>query len=108
MSELPDKGTLMVQILGDRLAMLIALCDDSVIELWLEGRPEDEAWWSQLKQCILSTDDGSMYRQNKLRESTFFRQAKQEVKQMLSAELRKRGAKARGGRDGKKADSHGG
>lgn len=76
-----DALRMQVQVLADRLAMILALCDDEAIDCFLEG--EDGRFWEQLKIILLHDDVASRTKQEELRGSQFYEPAKTEVREFL-------------------------
>ena len=77
-----------IKVLADRLALVIAMCDDEAVECWLEGSDESAKFWDHLKTILLCEDEASLYKQAELRGSTFYEPAKTEVRDLMRKVLR--------------------
>lgn len=88
--EYTEKLERQVKALADRLTLCLATFADYEIDFSLERLTDEERnVWLELQALVLSGDEGSEHRREKVRRSVFYEPAKGDVRRWLAKGLRK-------------------
>ena len=86
---MPDVKDRIIDLLADRLALVMCKSNDQAIDAYLDRRDDDGKYWDQYVEALLHADDASRAHQKTWRADPEYENAKGRIRDFLKRELRR-------------------